>query len=220
MRDVNRRRMPRHYHRTAPVGSNKPGGLAPKLSPRPQERLGVLLLHHRAQDLLRGGSGAGAARHVHPCGRQIGARLQRIDSGVHENPGALVGMDNVEQRQGADPIQCVDELLVRKAIETRRRGKTAVQRPGEAVKAPRLVKNVEQHALVIAHEDMRVGKASHQFDHAHGVRPAVGHVAQHIDGIVCRGRREFECVVESAYVPVCIRGNKDRHGASFPSSPL
>ena len=183
----------------------------PELLARPQKRLGVLVDKHVEQVLARCPCRTAPIEDVDTRRGEKCTRLERVDPRMHEDVAARRGIDHVEERQRLHPIHELRQLVLIECVEAVRRGNAAVQCPGEAIHVPGLAQDIDKHALVVAHEHMRVGKRAHELNHAKGLRTSVDHVAENVDRIRIAGRGEAERLVERGLMPMDIGKHVDRH---------
>ena len=231
-----RRRVPRHDDWPAPVRTHKARRRSPKLGTYPQQVVGRLARHHIAQRrhvCARRGAGTrgvrkssrGSSRAGH---RQVRPRRKRVYPGMGQQVGttgiaaqyartrrgartAIVHLDYIEKRQLRDPVDKVGRLIRRQRIQAARGSGPAVHLPNKDLALVLAHQGVQQHALVVAHEHASVGQGAHQAQHAHGVRPAVDHIAQHVDDVAATGSRKLERAIQRPNMTVSIRGYIRRH---------
>ena len=203
-------------HGARAVAAHQAGGHAPEVAADPQQVLGVLGRQGAREQV--GGDAAVAALPAEPRRGEVGAQLERVESGMREQVGAAAGAHRIGQRKVGHPVHEVDVLGVRAGVEARGGGRTPVHLPGEQVHLVPGGERREHHVLVVAHEHAGVVQPADQAHDPHGVGAAVHHVAQHVDDVVRAGGGELERAVERAQVTVRIRCHVRRHG--LPSQSL
>ena len=133
---------------------------------------------------------------------------------MREDVATALGLCHGEQRQPAHPIDELGVFIAIKHVEAGRRSEPAVERPGEAIHLPRIEKHVEEHVLVISHENVDVRKRPHAANHIDGRGPAIDHVAKDVDLVVIARGRKIEHLFEGTDMSVNVRHHINRHGVS------
>ena len=183
----------------------------------PQQVIGRLHGKHLLQQFGIGANRSGTIGTIHVVFKQKRPGRLGLNTGMHQQVRALIGLGHRIQRQPGNPAH---KLLVRLKFHV---VKLLARRPA-TVDVPRLGiervladNGIEHNLLMVTLEHARVGQRSHQFDNTDRIGPAIDHVAQHVQRIFGRQRNLGKSLVKRTHVSVSIRCHIDRHGTPFPT---
>ena len=144
--------------------------------------------------------------------KQKRARRLHLDSSMHQQIRALLGLGHRVERQRGHPSHELLVCLKFHVVELLARRPATVDIPGLGIERILADDGIEHDLLVIALEHAGVGQRAHELNNADRIGPAIDHVAQHVQRVVGHQRDLRQGLVKRTHVPVSIRCHIDRHG--------
>ena len=209
--------MTAHHDRTLALGRKQPGRRIPIAVTNPQQVIGRLHREHLLQQLAIGTHRSNAIGAIDAMLKQKRARRLHLDSSMHQQIRALLGLGHRVERQRGHPSH---ELLVCvkfHVVELLARRPATVDIPGLGIERILANDGIEHDLLVITLENAGVRQRAHELNNADRIGPAIDHVAQHVQRVVGRQRDLRQGLVKRMHVSVSIRCRIDRHGTPFPT---